>query len=106
MLHKLYLCGQTQPKRDKFFSFNISSFLTVYLLFCLSVVLWLNNVGFPQNVQSAKISRTVQEILVFCSTGGRLFTDDNSKHKADALDDGWVLDCEQTGVEESETGSE
>ena len=32
--------------------------------------------------------------------------DDNSKHKADALDDGWVLDSKQTGEEESEIVSE
>ena len=32
--------------------------------------------------------------------------DGNSKHKADALGDGWVLDSEQTGEEESEIVSE
>ena len=35
-----------------------------------------------------------------------LFTDDDSQHKVDDSDDGWVLNSEQIGEEESETVSE
>ena len=32
--------------------------------------------------------------------------DDDSEHKVDDSDDGWVLDSEYTGKEESDTASE
>ena len=70
---------------------------------------WKRTLSLPGTAltfQSAKISWKVKEILVFWSTGCRFFMDDNSKHKADTLDDGWVLDSEQTGEEESEIVSE
>ena len=44
--------------------------------------------------ESAKILWLVTEILVFQSTGYKLFMADDSEHKIDDSGDGWVLDSE------------
>ena len=56
--------------------------------------------------KSARMRWLVEEKLVFLYVGYRHFMDNDSEHRVDDFDDGWVLDCEYIGEEESEIVSE
>ena len=62
--------------------------------------------GVVLTFKSVKVQWLVKEILVFWSIGYIRFIGDDSEHKVDDSDDGWMLDSEEFGQEESEIVSE